>query len=80
MVLIEVRAILRAWWAGVMLTATTPKSLTECICGGKNHSAGLQRAGENTREQVEPSGSGAYAEQLGLAMNMKALWAIRCIK
>jgi len=38
----------------------------ECICGGRNHGAGLQRAIENTREQAE-QWIGAYAERLGLA-------------
>ena len=38
----------------------------ECICGGKNHGAGLQRAIENTREQVE-QWIESYAERLGLA-------------
>jgi hypothetical protein len=38
----------------------------ECICGGKNHGVGLQRAIENTREQVE-QWIESYAERLGLA-------------
>lgn len=38
----------------------------ECICGGKNHGAGLQRAIENTREMVD-EWIEAYAERLGLA-------------
>ena len=25
----------------------------DCICGGRNHGAGLQQAGENTREMAE---------------------------
>lgn len=25
----------------------------ECVCGGKNHGAGLQQAMDNTREQAE---------------------------
>ena len=38
----------------------------ECICGGKNHGAGLERAAEQTRESAE-QWIKAYAERLGLA-------------
>lgn len=38
----------------------------ECICGGRNHGAGLQKAIEQTREQAE-RWIEAYAERLGLA-------------
>ncbi len=38
----------------------------ECVCGGRNHGAGLERAIEQTREQAEQWVQ-AYAERLGLA-------------
>lgn len=37
----------------------------ECICGGRNHGVGLQKAIEQTREQAE-QWIEAYAERLGL--------------
>lgn len=38
----------------------------DCICGGKNHGAGRQRAIENTRELAE-QWIEEYAARLGLA-------------
>lgn len=37
----------------------------DCICGGKNHGAGLEQAVENTREQVE-EWLQDYAKEKGL--------------
>ena len=37
----------------------------DCICGGKNHGAGLQQAMENTREMAE-----AWIEEYARANNL----------
>lgn len=38
----------------------------DCVCGGKNHGAGLEKAMENTREWAE-EWIAAYAAEKGLA-------------